>query len=667
VLRAPLFRLPALSRTLAACCAVLGVCALSASHAERADAAIVPAQVLDGPNASVLEVDGASLASDGTGGVVFRALSGGEPHVFASRFLDGAWQAPIQVDEGQLGPATFPTIAAGDGGELLVVWVQPWKWISASPGAQATLHYELMSAVLQPGAQSFSQIERIADVGDGSAAYPSLAMAPDGSAYVAYRVVTNPLSPGTTLPIQPMRLGDELVDVHVARFNGLSWSNTAIVNSLPGQVTMRKPSATNAPVVVVNDRGQALVVWQEPEIDGVARIWARRIFGTTLGNVLQVSPSSVNGSPVTVDADAPALSLGDNGQAAVAFRLAGGAGSPLGSPHVLLNTLTMPVSEEVSAFSGAVALDGASTIGPPSVAINGGGELRVAYTAAGQTRVIAGEESVTGSTTTRPPVALGQASGEAALATVAPEGGGVAAWPAVDAAGLPVLDVNEEFAGGGAQGAELSAPLSGPVSDLVAGESGAGDALLAFRQGPTGDSQVMASFAQTPPQQFLVKVPLGWVKGSAASISWEAAPDTMGGVTYSVLVDGRTVAQGLAGLSYQLDARELGDGTRRIQVLASDQLGQRALSSPASLHVESNPPQVSVKRLRGDRVQVRVYDDPAGVKKADTLVAFGDGTSVKRRDTVTHRYKKAGGYTIVVHATDAVGNVRDAHVLVEIR
>ena len=131
------------------------------------------------------------MAPDGTGGVVYRKLAGGEPHVFVARFADGVWQAPIQVDTGQLGPATVPAIAAADGGELLVTWVQPWMWISSG------LHYALMAAVLQPGAQSFGQIERIDDVGDGSAAYPSLAMAPDGTAYVAYRVVTNSLEPGS--------------------------------------------------------------------------------------------------------------------------------------------------------------------------------------------------------------------------------------------------------------------------------------------------------------------------------------------------------------------------------------------------------------------------------------------------------------------------------------
>jgi hypothetical protein len=601
----------------------------------------VPADLLDGPSASILDVDGSAMAPDGTGGVVFRELQHGEPHVVVSRFLAGAWQPPQRVDVGQLGPATSPTIAAGDGGELLVVWVQPWKWISS------TLHYELMSAVLQPGAQSFAGIERIADVGDDPAAYPSLAMAPDGAAYVAYK---------------------DSMDVRVSRFNGLSWSSVGTVNRLPGQVAMRTASPSNAPVVAVNDRGQALVVWQEPEIAGPARIWARRLFGAVKGNVLEVSPASVDGKPVTVDAEAPALALDEYGQAEVAFRLAGGAGSPLGRPQLMLNTLPMPVAEQVSSFTGSLVLDSAAALGPASVAVNAHGEFRVGYTAGGSTRLVSGGENASGTAfVAAAPTALGSTTAEPAFVTAAPDGGGVSAWLGVDAAGLPVVQAREDFPGGAWQSADLSAPLSGPIADLFACESGLGDALIAFRQGPADGSQVMAAFVQTPPEPFFVKVPPGWVSASAASVSWEAAPDASGHVTYSVLVDGRVVTSGLSGLSFQLDSRELGDGTRRIQVLATDDLGQQTLSGVVALHVESNPPEVAVRRLGGDRVEVRVYDDPAGIRQADTVVAFGDGSSATGHDSVTHAYRRPGDYTIVVHASDRVGNYRDAHVLVEVR
>src|ERR1700744_1308103 len=91
-----------------------------------AQALITPVTVVSGPSAGILGVGNVAIAPDGTGGVGWRQLAGGVPHIFVSPFRNGIWGAPIQVDVGQPGPATFPSIAAGSGGRLLVVWVQPW-------------------------------------------------------------------------------------------------------------------------------------------------------------------------------------------------------------------------------------------------------------------------------------------------------------------------------------------------------------------------------------------------------------------------------------------------------------------------------------------------------------------------------------------------------------
>ena len=459
-----------------------------------------------------------------------------------------------------------------------------------------------------------------------------------------------------------MRPGDELVDVRVARFNGLSWSLLGVMNGLPGQVTMRKPTSSNRPVIAVNDAGQALVVWQEPNITGAAQIWARRLSGTTKGNVLEVSPSSIAGKPVTADAQAPALALSEYGEAKVAFRLAGGTGSPLGAPHLLLNTLTLPVPEEVSSFTGPVSLDGAASIGVPSVAIDASGEYRLAYTAAGVSRLAAGKEAANGA----PATLGGVANSEQALTTIGPGGGGVTAWPATDAAGRPVIEVRQDFPGGAGQTANLSAPLSGPISGLVTGQSGLGDQLIAFDQGPAGESQIMASLASAPPGRFAIRVPSGWLNARSAVVEWEPAANAVGELTYSVLLDGRVVAHGLPGFSYKLNPDQLGDGLRHIEVIAIDEAGQQTMSAAATLHAETDPPLVSVQHLSHNRVRVRVYGDAAGVKTADTLISFGDGATSKRDDSAVHAYRHAGRYTIVVHATDEVGNYRDAHVLVRI-
>lgn len=622
--------------------------------APAARAAIVPPTVLDGPSSSVLDVDGAALAPDGSGGIVYRKLEGGTAHVFAVRFLDGSWSAPIRVDVGQLGPATQPTIAAADGGELLVTWVQPWTWISASPGATPTLHYELMSAALQPGAASFGQVERVDDVGDGTAAFPSLAMAPNGAAYVAYRVVTN------AQPAQPLRPGDESVEARVARWGGLSWSSLGTINRLPGQVTARRPTATDGPVVGVDSAGQALVVWQEADTSGVARIWARRIFGTVKGTVMAISPTAIEGKPVTADADAPTLAMNEFGGAEVAFRLAGGSGSPLGQSALMLDRLSTPATGKVSAFGGATVAATGAAVGAPDITASGNAGFAVACSVGGKVELFNVGEA--GGTQTP----LGPGAG-AAFVSASPTSGTEVAWASSGPDGLPAVQLEERYPTGGWQNGFLSAPVSGSIGGLAAAASGRGDALIGFEQGSGETSQIVGTYAQSPPESFYVNAPAGWIPPSKARLSWKAATQGIGSVTYTVLVDGRIVAAGLHRLSTRLPRTVLGDGLRQVRVFATDQLGQRTMSPVVKLRVQSEPPLVQVRALGGQRVRVRIYGDQAGIAKKATLIRFGDGQTDRRHDTVVHAYSRPGRYTITVRAADRVGNRRLAHVEVTVR
>jgi hypothetical protein len=625
-----------------------------------AGAALSPASLIEGPSPTILDVDGAAMASDGSGGILYRKLVEGEPHLFVARFLNGAWQPPVRVDDGQPFAATFPVIAAGDGGRLLVVWAEPWAVV----GKERETQYQLMSAELDPGAQQFSPALQIdpKNIGDGTAAYPSLAMAPNGAAYVAYRVVTNSLvhSTGTV----PLRAGDELISVRVAHYNGegLPWSSLGSINIHP-ELTMRHPSEANAPVIGVGQTGNAVVVWQEPNVAGVAQIFARRVFGNRLGNPLQVSAESDAGQPITAEADAPAVAVSTFGETRIAYRLAGGAGSPYGAAQIFLDTLPSEVDTKGAKLKGAVSVGSAPTVGPPSVAIDENGDYRVAYAAEGATQTVGGNDYHPSST----PTPLGSTAGERSPNAINPTGGGVTAWPSVSATGLPVIDAREDFTSGAWQLAELSAPLSGPIGAPVLGGSGQGDALIAFSQGPPDQQQVMAAVAKSPPGAFIATTPVGWVKGSAATVTWEAPFEAFGATTYSVLVDGRVVLHGLTGLSAQLDSRGLGDGAHRIQVLATDSLGQQTMTPVAALDVDAGPPEVSVRRLGRGRVQVRVLDHASGAVANDTLIAFGDGAHVNHKLTATHVYKRAGRYVIVVHSRSKAGNVLLAHLPVQVQ
>jgi hypothetical protein len=633
-----------------------------------ARAQLAPASVIDGPSPTILDVDGAAMAPDGSGAILYRKLVDGQAHLFVARLQNGAWQAPVQVDTGQPFSATFPAIAAGDGGRVLVVWEEPWAVIK-----QAT-QYELMSAEVNPGATQFGPAIQIdpKGIGDGSAAYPSLAMAPNGKAYVAYRVVTDSLVNNPT--IVPPRPGDELIDVRVARYNGqgLAWTSLGRVNDHP-QLTMRHPTAENAPAIGVSLNGNAVVTWQEPDASGVARILARRIFGNRIGDVvLDVSPTSTEGQPIDVEADAPAIAVSTFGEAKIAFRLAGGSGSPYGGPRILLNTLPAETDPSGAKLQGAKVLAAGPTLGPPSLAIGNRGELRAAYASGGFAQFVSGSDYEPFSS----PLSFGALGSpqEPAKATttrvstsINPAGGGVGVWPAADGAGLPAIEARETFPAGAWQSALLAAPISGPIGPPALGGSGNGDALIAFVQGPAEQQQVMAAVAKAPPGQFQATTPVGWARGTAATVDWEAPAEAFGSTTYSVLVDGRVRASGLHGSSLRLNPRALGDGVHQVQVLATDSLGQQTMTPDAALKVDANPPDVTLRRLGARGVAVRVFDRASGAIARDTSISFGDGSRAKHRLTARHTYATGGAYTITVRSRDRVGNRLDVHLRVRVR
>ena len=217
-------------------------------------------------------------------------------------------------------------------------------------------------------------------------------MAPDGTAYVVYRVVTNPLTPGITQPpgtIAPMHPGDELVDVRVAQFNGLFWNSLGAVNRAPGQVTMRKPTAANAPVITVDRGGDAMVAWQEPDIDGVARIWARRLYGTSQGYVLRGQSRDDRRQAGDRRRRRPVAQLRQlRERRALAFRLGGGPGSPLGDAARVRQHPAGPVHSGAEHFTGPVAIAGAPTIGEPSVSVDDNGDFQAGFTAGGASELV---------------------------------------------------------------------------------------------------------------------------------------------------------------------------------------------------------------------------------------------------------------------------------------
>jgi hypothetical protein len=640
--------------------------------AASADAVILEPQTIDGPSTEGLSLGGVAMATDGTGGLVYTKTVGGVQHVFASRYNGTEWGAPIRVDGDQPFAGSQPRIAAGRNGRLLVVWVTPVATLS-----KGEVRYGLYSASLGPGAEEFSSALLVdGNVGEGTGVDPSLAGTTPGNAIVAYRVVTYtfPKPPTSLTPVVQLRPGDVMAEVRAARLEGGRWSKIPALNRNPA-ASMRSPTELNAPQVAIGATGRAVVAWQEPDLTGVARVLVRRITGTTPGPTFVASPETWNGKPVTDDATGFSLGVTALDRARLAVRVEGATGSPLGGPRIFLTSFGSSVTPGGGKPVGPEPADGAGAplptpLGPPSVAtvdnVGTGGSMLLAFASGPSVRTMSVDqqnklrelETVSGPT----------AEPETPVVTaVDPEGGDVVAYEAVGEEGLPAVAVDQSFAEGGSQSGLLYGPLGGQISQLEGGTSGAGDALLAFRQGEAGQFAIVADRVAAAPASFGLQVPKGWVSPRKATVRWAPPSSSVGGLQYGLLVNGRVVREGLRNLYFTPPSAELYDGVGQVQVVATDRLGEEVLSRPEKMRVDSQPPRLQLHVIRRkDAVRIKLKDTQSGLLPKATRISFGDGTSSKHRGALTHHYKRPGTYRIRIRAEDRVHNALVQRITVKV-
>ncbi|HXB15582.1 MAG TPA: hypothetical protein VNV44_07530 [Solirubrobacteraceae bacterium] len=634
--------------------------------ADGARAAVLPPVTLDGPSEEIVGFGGTAMAEDGTGGIVYLKRVQGVAHVFVARYASGHWQAPIRVDAAESFAASSPRIGAAAGGRLLVVWATPYATVRGKPVS------ELLSATLSPGSEAFSGAVIVdPNVGEAAGLSPDLAMSSSGQGYVVYRVIGN-LS---TVSVQ--RPGDVAESVRVARYDGERWTSLGSVNRDPG-VSMRPPSAANAPVVAINQNGNGIVVWQEPEIGtAVARIWARRLFGTNVNYVLPVSATSFHGAAINEDADAPAVAFSRLGQAEVAYRQPAGRGSPLPGPRIFLNILSDGEAASGAEFEGPIVADNSvpggknASVGRPTIDVNERQGMRLLYDSNGTPRVVEGTDlGLAGTVALGSPFVgstLAPAAELPAANAVGPEGGGIAAWPSADRHGRPGVAVREDYPGGGAQTGLISGGAGGPIGELAVGRSGLGDGLVAFQQGPLGDAAIVAAEISAVPSEFIVNAPKGWILPRAARLSWLAAESANGPLTYTVVLDGHRLPTPPEAQALTIDPHYLSTGKHIVQVLATDRNGQSTLSARSALRIDASPPTVSLSLARrAPEVAVRLRDGQSGVAAKSVSISFGDGSHARGSARARHRYKHGGTFTLVIHAQDLLGNSVTLHKVVKV-
>jgi hypothetical protein len=584
------------------------------------------------------------MSQDGTGGIVYRKRVDGRTHIYAAQFFGAAWRPAQRVDVGQAFDSSWPSIGAGDGGRLVATWVQDF-------GAGTD---RLFSASLDPGATRFQPPVAVdLNVGEATGTYPSLAMNPGGTAYLAYRVQTEAGSNQSIIP------GYLDMDTRVARYNGSLWSVLGSPADRNQSLPVRAPTAANSPKAGIDVAGNGLVAFQEPDEDFVDRVWARRIFGTTFGIPLLVSPQQFGGAALRGDADAFSLDVTGFGEGAVAFRQQPGQGSALVGPHVLVNTIPEAFSDDAGHFSGPRLADGTNggappaVPGAPSVGVTPDGVFRVAYPIGPPARMASGSD-----TEVTPPTSLGDGQGlvdSTPSVEVARDDATVAAWRARSS----VAAVEELRPNGSFEVKAVSDPSAGPVANLLVTGSGLGDGLIGFLQGDPDNLRVAASVVDAPPLDFAVQVPLTFIRTRHPLITWDPARNALGGVRYTVQIGRKTVARNLIRTALRVTGAKLPDGRSKVLVTAIDAAGQTRAGTAAVLRIDSHAPRVRIAR-RGRAISLRISDGrkgtSAGVKQSSVVVAFGDGKRGRHKSKLRHRYARGGSYRVVVKVRDKAGN-----------
>jgi hypothetical protein len=606
-----------------------------------APAAISSAEIVDA-SPDVLELGGVAMAEDGSGGLVYRKRVEGRAHIYAAQYIGQRWLAPQRIDVGQAFDSSWPRIGAGNGGRLVVTWVQEF-------GVKSD---RMFSASLDPGSYRF-QAPVVLDfnVGEATATFPSLAMNRGGSAYLAYRIVTEAGS-GALPP------GYVRAETRVARYNGSVWSVLGVPVNRNQSSPVSTPTAANSAKVGIDTTGNGIVAFQEPDDEFVDRVWARRLFGSTLGVPLIVSPQSFGGAPLRGAADALSLDVTTFGGGAVAFRQQPGERSALTRAHVFVNTIPEVFSPDAGAFATARIADelpigqppGALT--SPSVGTTSSGVLLVGF-GVDQGSFAANGNDATIDAAKRLDDGRTQAAG-GAVAELADSEDAVLAWRARPTA----IAVQEHTRQGDDLVKYAFAPAGGPVEDLLLAGSGLGDGLVGFEQGNT-QRQITAVTVDAPPLDFAVQTPVKWVRSKRVRITWDAAPNALGSVRYTVIADKEEIADKLTRRSMRLRAARLGQGRHEVSVIATDRAGQESESVASDLNLDRRVPRVRVRR-RGGLVQVRVNDGrrsrASGLRRSATRFSFGDGKRARGKTSVKHRYRHGGTYRLVVKAQDRAGN-----------
>jgi hypothetical protein len=584
--------------------AVLAPLALpAASGAAPAPGAFFTGASIDGPGADIQRLGDLDVARDGTGALAYVKSVGGVDHIFVSRLVDGAFQAPEQVDAGLTGPGSQPRVAVSDGGNLVVAFV--------SSGT-------LLTVTRPAGASTYSAPQVIG----AGASNPDLAMSINRIAYLTWS------SGGTVVAARKDRTE--------STFAGLPSAMNIDPSAVAG-------TGTGGPRVAVAADGVATVVWGEG-----GHLYARRLFELRPSDTPQdLGAGADQADLVSEDDSSFAWVVFRQDGRAVARRLVGSAfdppvvidgGEPAESPRVAISGRGVGYGAVAGTMTGsafgAVLKD---DVFNPGIALGGG-------LGAGSAPVPAAAETGDG--------------------LVAYQQGDGAGGRAIHARYYDYDPLSRAVTQPGAD-ATLSDPTFGnadAIRGLEAHADRVGDVVVAFVQGEDAGRRIVAAGFDRAPGTFRGLTGSRIRNFARSPLKWSTPADLWGPLTYTVLIDGRPATQ-TQSTAATLPPTIL-DGRHKWRVLATDLHGQESTTPPRTLRMDGRPPKVSFRisgaRKHGGLLRVTARARDAGTAaKASGLrsvrISFGDGSAAVGKQAV-HSYRHSGQFTVKVTATDNVGN-----------
>ncbi len=622
----------ALAAAIAAACAVAAALP-GAAVAQPPSAA--PPTVLDGPSANIVGLSGVSVARDGTGGVVYLKDVGGVPHVFVSQ-LAGSFQPPVRVDAGLSGASSQPVIAAGNGGLLLVAFIN---------GSQL---YVVDQASTNSGFTTPSVLA-------SGASNPAIAITNLSKAYLAYTA-----DDGSGH------------DVRCAYYYQGNWG----VEPGSFNVTLADDAGTGTgrPAVAAAGDGVGIVVWGEGGHIYTRRVWGIPPSGTGPSIAYeQADIPSINGWNEVSVSDPVIGSGGDSSYVAVAFNEVFASGAQQQS-RVLMRQLRGGIYDILAQPDG-LSTPGAEGADDPQLAAGEYGEGFVTSSRESSHELV---EMRLGNNETPGGISELDSLPNTAdpLAAPAPAGlhSDLIAWQESPAGGSP--QIRDRFFDGTSFGPEqvLSSPAMGPTDaadGLLSDGDGAADAVAVWVQGSAGSRAIVAAQLYQPPGSFGALKRTRYARTVEPTLSWSASRELWGPLRYVVTLDGAQVGQ-TTGTSLQLPTPQfptpLTQGPHTWQVTAINPAGVARTYNTATVFVDTIAPTVHVRltgrRTPGSPIRIRIRaTDDVGIPAADASgiksvrVKWGDGsTSRVRRGSKFHVYRKVGRYRITVIVTDRAGN-----------